>query len=114
MKPDKNKKGGPTKASMSHQQDSQSTQNPVRVFDSKDSATNSQENEQTEPTKNYSRRKIVSNWDKYEEQTTSITYNEAYEPEGDDFNKLLQMPSSGKFEPQYSLSYTLNSIGTRT
>jgi hypothetical protein len=96
MKPDKNKKGGPSKAFMS-QQGNQSSQNPARVFDVKESVTKSEGNEQTEPTKNYSRRKIVSNWDKYEEQTTSITYNEAYEPEGDDFNKLLQMPSSGEF-----------------
>jgi hypothetical protein len=97
MKPDKNKKGGPSKVSVS-QPGNQSSQNPARVFDAnKDSVTKSQVNEQSEPTKNYSRRKIVSNWDKYEEPTTSITYNEAYEPEGDDFNKLLQMPSSGKF-----------------
>lgn len=94
MKPDKNKKGaGPSKA----QQGTQSSQPPVRVFDAtKDSATKPQGNEQAESTKSYSRRKIVSNWDKYEEPTTSITYNEAFEPEGDDFNKLLQMPSSGK------------------
>jgi len=90
MKPDKNKKGGPSKDHSSHPPKSLAKENVEKV------APKPIEDEQGS-SKSYSRRKIVSNWDKYEEPTTSITYNEAYEPEGDDFNKLLQMPSSGVY-----------------
>ncbi|XP_059480193.1 cell death regulator Aven-like [Neocloeon triangulifer] len=91
MKPDKHKKGGPAKG-----QSSQQSSNPPKEVPAKPEMrkTAPEDYQQQGSSKSYSRRKIVSNWDKYEEPTVSITYQEPYEPQGDDFNKLLQMPAS--------------------
>ncbi|CAB3370120.1 Hypothetical predicted protein [Cloeon dipterum] len=86
QKSNKNKKGG------KKEQQSQPNKEPAPKVETPKTVPSEAQSESVG--KSYSRRKIVSNWDRFEEPEVSVKFNEPYVPMGDDFKELLELPQT--------------------